>query len=527
MRFRKEILFRVLLVASILTVSSLYLLAVSGYWKITPDSTTYVMAAESIAAGNGYSIQGKPVPVVPPVTSLVFSLGFLLFPGSYLALNSIVAVLTLCSLLLAFILFKSATDTNDALVLILMSLGSTVLFMYSTYLLSDVVYLFFSLLALVLIQLPVKKDRTWPLEMLTGLVVLAACMTRIVGLALVAAMIGAALISWFARRAVPTAVQATMLMIVMAIVFLWEYRSTLLGNSNFKLFLQNEPWIEEAGYASVTDLAMRFFKNLDRYESIITIFDNDMLGRFRALQRYFAMLALLFLITGLVISTAKLPNVLAIYTVIYLWLIATFQGEAGTRYFVPVLPFLFYYAFFGFQFIKDNARRFIGPILPPLLSTAVACYVVTYLVFGLAYMKRAIPEQHQSPFGLYVIKYGYNYDTQRLAMWLKEHSAHSDSYLTQHPDMMDIMTERKGYDLPLTHNPQKLLDLLVQNGIRYVLADKKKPEAQRYLFPVIAAHPNDFSLIKDEKKASLYRVTLRQPAEPSNDNAARSGERAS
>ena len=527
MRFRKEILFRVLLGVSIPTFSALYLLAVSGYWKITPDSTTYVMAAESIAAGNGYSIQGKPVPVVPPVTSLVFSLGFLLFPGSYLALNFIVAVLTLCSLLLAFILFRSATDMNDALVLILMSLGSSVLFMYSTYLLSDVVYLFFSLLALVLIQLSVKKDRAWPLEMLTGLVVLAACMTRIVGLALVVAMIGAALISWFARRAVPTAVHTTMLMIVMAIVFLWEYRSTLLGDSNFKLFLQNEPWVEEAGYASVTDLAMRFFKNIDRYESVITIFDNGMLERFRVFQIYFAVLVMSFLVTGLAVSIVKFPNVLAIYTVIYLWLIAAFQGEAGTRYFVPVLPLLFYYAFFGLQIIKDIARRFIGPILPPLLSTAVACYVLTYLVFGLAYMKRAIPSQHQSPFGLYAIKYAYNYDTQRLALWLKEHSAQGDSYMTQHPNMMDLMTERKGYDLPLSRNPQKLLNFLAQNGIRYVLADKKKTEAQRYLFPVIAAHPNDFSLVKDENGASLYRVNLRQHTEPTNDSARRSGERES
>src|SRR5262249_2476977 len=112
MRFRKEFLFRVLLAAGILTFSLLYLLAVRGYWKITPDSITYVMAAESIAAGNGYTIQGNPVPVVSPGTSLVFSLGFLLFPGSYLALNFIVAVLTLCSLFFAFILFKSATETN-------------------------------------------------------------------------------------------------------------------------------------------------------------------------------------------------------------------------------------------------------------------------------------------------------------------------------------------------------------------------------------------------------------------------------
>lgn len=489
----------------ILVFSVLYLLAVSPYWKITPDSTVYVLAAESIAAGEGYTIKNQPVPVVPPMTSLIFSLCIFFFPGSYLALNGTVTALALGSVLLAFILFKYDTEAPSALALCSMCIASTVLFAYSTFLLSDIVYLFFSLLALVVIQQPRSKGKGWPTDIVIGMLLLAACMTRIVGLALVSAIILSAITAWLTGRAAPRPVLMFMLLLVMISVGLLEYRNLFLDHSNFQLFLQKDPWVDESGYVSAVEFGTRFFKNSDRYEGILTIFANGMLEDFGRLQRVLLPLTACIFLLGLVISMTKASNVAAIYTGIYLWLIATFQGDAGIRYFVPVIPFLFYYSFVGVRFIKTAVRRATGPMIEALMSAGFACYVAAYILFGFTYMVRVIPAQHKSPFGRYAIKYTYNYDTQRLALWLKDHSSPSDAYLAQHPNMMDIMTQRKGYKLPLTRNPQTLLELLSKNRIRYVIADKTKDEAQRYLFPVIMAHPDKFNLIRDETNASLYR----------------------
>ena len=48
-------------------------------------------------------------------------------------------------------------------------------------------------------------------------------------------------------------------------------------------------------------------------------------------------------------------------------------------------------------------------------------------------------------------KYASNYNTQRLAMWLTEHSHPDEAYLTQHPDMMlaDKKLERAKVIVPV------------------------------------------------------------------------------
>lgn len=498
----------VLLSAGILLFSLLYLKAVSPYWNITPDSALYITAGQSIARGGGYYLNGGRLPSVPPMTSLIFSLSILLFPGSYFALHLAVATLTLASLLLAFVLFKYDLNGYQPLVLVLMSLGSTTLFLHSTFLLSDIVYLFFSLLALTVIELPSRQAKSWPLEILIGMLILAACMTRIVGVALVAAVIVSILISWIAQRATPSAVLVAMLLAVMGFVGFWEYHNKLYGVSNFQLFLQNEPWVEEAGYMSPAELITRFFQNLDRSEEIARIFSNGIVEHSKLVAALLAPLGIFFFLTGLLIALKKPRRVAAIYTVIYLWVITVFETDEVRRYLIPILPFLFYYSFLGIEFVKDKIKAFASPAIPRIISAALACYIVAYLCFGLVGIMRSIPAQRESPFGAYSIKYGENYDTQRLAMWLKDHSKTGDSYLAQHADMMNIITQRNGYNFPLSSNPKELLDLLRNKKIRYVLADKKKPEVQKYLLPVIVAHPDKFNLVKDERDASVYLVSL-------------------
>jgi len=200
--------------------------------------------------------------------------------------------------------------------------------------------------------------------------------------------------------------------------------------------------------------------------------------------------------------------VAVIYTVIHLWLIGTFQADSGDRYFVPLLPFLFYYAYVAVIFIACGAGRLGGSRAGALIAAGALFYCAGYLTFGFREMVRRIPLEHRSPFGAYPIKYEFNYDVERLALWLKEHSQPNETYMSQHELLLTLIAQRKGYEVPLTPNSQPVLDMLADKRIQYVLVDKKKPEQQKYLLPVILAHPEKFNLIGEEKQASLYRVNL-------------------
>jgi hypothetical protein len=94
------------------------------------------------------------------------------------------------------------------------------------------------------------------------------------------------------------------------------------------------------------------------------------------------------------------------------------------------------------------------------------------------------------------------------ARWLKDHSPHGATYVCQHSSIMDLLTERKCYECPFSRDSNKLLELLRKERIRYLLIDKKKLEVQKFLPPVIYAHPSRFSLIKDEKAAALYEFNV-------------------
>ena len=54
-------LFTLTLVVVALLFSFLYVSAISSYWKITPDSATYVLAGKSLAQGEGYKEMGKAI----------------------------------------------------------------------------------------------------------------------------------------------------------------------------------------------------------------------------------------------------------------------------------------------------------------------------------------------------------------------------------------------------------------------------------------------------------------------------------
>ncbi len=139
-----------------------------------------------------------------------------------------------------------------------------------------------------------------------------------------------------------------------------------------------------------------------------------------------------------------------------------------------------------------------------LRRASALLYVGAYLAYGAHGIIHAIPESHRSPFGAHPIKYGFNYDTQRLALRLKDESSPGDAYVCLHPNMMDLLTARKGYGFPLSRDPERLMKLLTDKRIRYVLVDKRKPSVRKFALPVIRSHPEEFRLIEDAKRASLY-----------------------
>jgi hypothetical protein len=497
----------VAILLALVLLAVLYVMAIGPYWKISPDSVSYVSAAVSLASGQGYTEAGKPVILFPPVTSLMFCIPVMLFPGSYLALNALVAALALLAHAAAFVLLRKKVSSVRAAVCVLLSLASTLIFHNSTLLLSDVPYFFWSVVALAVAEHLSERQSTRAQQLILAVIVWIACMTRIAGVTLVAAIAAYSLISP-QRKGARRNLLVLMLLVALTIA-LWEARSLHLGTSYLKLTLQNEPWVDEAGYASPLGLLRKFYHNLDDYGAIGDILTD---GIFPARWTFIRLLArgmalgLFFL--GLAYSMRRRITVTSIYCAIYLLVCGAYFTYIDVRFFVPIMPLLFHYELVGGHAILAQARLRLRGLAPTIARVGLAVYVACFVCTGTARMLRAVPGEHSSPFGACPIKYVQNYDLQRLALWLRDNSAADETYVCQHADLVGYITEREGYNFPFSADPDKVVDALEGKQVTYVLADKKKEMVQQFLLPAIKAYPDRFTLIQEEEDASLYEFKL-------------------
>jgi len=489
-----------MLISAILFFSCLYLYSIGRFWKITPDSASYVIGAQSIAAGKGYTENGKPVKLFPPATSMIYAVSLVFFPDDYLALNTITTLFALACVLLSFILFKDKIGYIRTLFISLLTIGSILFFHERTFLLSESFFLFFSLLACYTMDKAIDSNKI-TLHVVAGLLVLFACMTRIAAVALILSIL--LLASFRFRITGDRRSLFPFLTMILPIMFmlLWEYKNAGVSTYYLKLGLQKEQWVNEAGYASLLETLFRFYKNLGNMTSIGTILDNMIFSGYSSLLS--SMLGFFFFclfVWGLFVSLKRKIDIFTIYPIIYILMILVYihDNSIPGRIWVPILPFLLFFMLVGFENIFSSLGTFAFRIITALC-------LLCYLVLGSVYMTRELSIERTSPFAPNPIKYVEHYDLQKLGILLKGITLPEEKYVCQHPNIMDLITERSGYVFPFSHNQERLFKLLDSKKIGYLFIDKKKTIVQNYLLPVIRNNPQKFKLIKEEPNAILYK----------------------
>lgn len=496
---------RWVVVAMLITVAGLsipYVLAISPYWNITPDSADYVGGAKSLAAGEGYTLLGRPIFLQPPVTSLMYASALWLFPEGYLSLRIVTIVFLFLALAGFFFVARRDLEPLPSLAVIVLSLASVSLLRESTQTLSEIFYLFFSIVALVLAAASWARADGWGPAVTLGLALLLAAMTRIVGLILpvvVLAWHGIRLLRHEERFRPRLAAAAAA---ALAVTVLWDLRSLYgAGYSHFKLMMQREPWVDEAGYVSPFDLVVRLFVHISELGQIGWILSNGGVPGFPQASAALALLGAVSFLGGLAVSVFRGLTPTNLYVLAYLFVSLTYYPEVMPRFFTPIIPFLFHYAVVGLVELGHGVRH---PRTRGVARAALALWGVAYALAGLPAARAEIREQHQAPFGDYPIKYSWNYDAERLALWLRDQSDRDTRYVSPFPDVYDFITERRSLPIPLTRDREVFLARLEEAKIRYVLVSLKENLVREFLLPVIAHYPERFVLIRAEAQARLY-----------------------
>ncbi len=467
-------------------------------------------------AGNGERL--GITPINPPVTALLFAAVLRFFPHGYVALNTLTPLLLFAALGFAAGPIMRRVGRNAGLLVLLLTLASTRFHDASTRLLSEPAYLAFSMAALFLLDSKVAPDSPPPTApppgqwwtWIAGLLMVTAMMSRIIGVTLPLAILTVQGLAWWRFGRSPNRLLTGLALVSLGIIVGWEiYTGQGYAAGWLRMIEGSNPWIPDAPRASTGELLARVVRNLPGLSDGGSWLLNSWSSDSPPADLLLRSIATATFTVGLFLAGRRRMGIVEMYVALYLVvvLVNRLAGEdPNYRFFLPILPLLICYSVLAVQTAlgRIGARR---DLMHRLLLGAAAAGVLLYLKASWPESVRGVVAAHYSPFGDYPIKRPQNVDAQRLALWLRDHSAPEERYASAQRDMFDVITERRGYDLvPGQFTPRgAFLSWLEQRRVRYLLVDHTSPLGDSLLV-VVREYPALFTRIGHLSNASLYRL---------------------
>ena len=333
---------------AVCVVLLLYVAGISSHWYILPDSAVYLLLADSLAEGEGYSIAGQPHTKFPPGFPLLVaglkSVGL----GSMLALNTIMALLGLATLVVAYKLLESLTTRPVAAVITFALALTHDMYGHSHWQLSEVP---FTLLVLAGLLCYLQRPSQGVAMELGTLALVASCWVRVVGMPIAVAAAFALILQHTTehrRRATANAVACVLGVAVTAGYLYW-------------LDQQARATIVTASYAAeadqLTGRSLAEWLSRPAYNFYATGGEIHRLFTGQETPLAIALVVLWIPIAiGMALHFRAGKYIPLMATVAYVGGILVFRPLVS-RYLLPLAPMLLLYFFEGLQFIIASRPR--------------------------------------------------------------------------------------------------------------------------------------------------------------------------
>ncbi|MDB4906551.1 MAG: hypothetical protein JWO05_1335 [Gemmatimonadetes bacterium] len=469
-------------------LAALLLAGIGPHWEISPDSATYVGAAQRWAAGRFDTGAGGP-----PLTSAAFALVLRAAPRGYTALNAWNHLLLLSGILLAWRLL-ARDDPRAAGISAVLSLCSVALINASTQLLSEPLYLLLSVAALRCVTIP--RQSGGARQAVAGAALLVAlALTRTIGLALVLAV---AWTSW-PRDGVRLDTRTRLLLLGSAAACCAAVAWDSLAGAGYiggwlRMFAVDDPFASAPRSLGVGALASRAWHGAAMLgtpgRAVLNVTPP---GSAWARDTVLLLASLLVLACARRALRGKL-RVAGVYVAVYVTVVLAhmiFMGDDDLRYLLPVMPFLVY--------------SVVVTALRGRHHVALAAWALLFVGVGTQRLVRVIRAAHLPAEDGFEIRRSSNTDLEQVARWLREHSAPDARFAARQRSMLVVLTRREGSDLASAPRSANLVAAWLEaRGVQYVvLHDEAKGSATATL---VTRMPRRFPPVMILPRAGLYRV---------------------
>ena len=470
------------------------------------DNASYYMLGKALWQGEGYvsinSVFKSPNNHFPPGYPVIIS-GLLHVWDSFTAVKLLNGILLLCTLMLSYLLVRDISG-NDAVAMISIPflLVNTHLLRFSTIMMSEIPFLFFSLLSIYFFFKAYNQTGKREITNYIGAFIffMVAFYIRTLGIALLASF---GLVVIFDLKKKWKVLAAYIPAFVLFFVPWWLRSQHLGGNSYINQLVMINPYRPELGPINAGELYVRIIKNIERY---ITREIPDVLFPFKTFN-YRDEASIGEWITGILIAAIIIAGIVNLKR--YKKLVVGYMGSTfvalllwpdvwvGVRFVLPLLPFLLMGFLNGIQFLFTALRKKLNytktmPLWPVLLIL-IAFYPDVRNLHKKAKMK-------------YEPKWNNYFET---AKWFRKREITDVVVSCRKPVMFYLYSGTFTTKYKYTQDDKDLITDLRARKTDYVVIDQLGYSSTfRYLFPAIQNNSDQFELILHIEKPDTYLLKL-------------------
>ncbi|MFW5785222.1 MAG: hypothetical protein ACOCW1_03460 [Chitinispirillaceae bacterium] len=502
-----------------LSVAILYTANVSINWRPEWDSAYYMILAESLLEGEGFTYLNYPCLKIPFGFPLLIA-PVMHFTDNFLILNIFILLFVGIAFFAIYRSFGKTYTPVYALIVAALTAWSSLSLFYAGYVMIEFPFIAFSFLSLYFALLYSKRP-TLPSGIAAVTFLLASFFLRTVGIAL----IGGIFVYFLLHRIkiMKTVRFAALTLLLLIPIGLWivQNRSADVDNEDPVWQLQEFiPSREEAKrfrfddpMSSVNgagDLIRRAVLNGQYYGAITS---TVLLGFSFRLKRedfenpsswsYITLLgiAALLTLTGFLLSLKQKRTVFDYYFILYMGILMAWSAREP-RYILPVLPMLLHYFLTGFSKTVAYISNRVSPRLSPQIAqTAVVLFSVLYLVLNSVQNHQIIKEQHRADYYPYHMK-----NFLRTADWLKHNTEKDAKVVSVLAPISAYFSKRWTVSFPRVKNEQKIASFLHRIDADYLVVNPSYAREEKYLEAVVDSFPHLFRKLSVTGEAVVYSI---------------------
>lgn len=477
--------------------------------SLVGDNTSYYILGNSIASGEGYSNihhLGKEQHYhYPPGYPLLIATIIKFTSNSVEAIKIFNGILFISAILILFFIIKKLTNNlHIAFISCLVSLFNFHLLAYSTIVMSEIPFLFMSLLCFWIL---LKIKFTQPVIKNTSFLVFIVLVSfsfyiRSIAITLFLSFVLLLLLKRNWKYLLISALSFVLLYLP------WIIRNRDSTGSTYlnQLILKN-PYQPELGNLHFHDIFERFFINLERYitkeipyslfSTNNTSFDYENIASSDWLTGF---LILLFIGFGLYslknYRKYVLSYILCFLSLLLLWPYVWY----GSRFILPIIPFLTFLLIFGlFRFINILLNKFKLANTENTSLVLILILVSSYIFFFGAKSITTLKHQAKSD---YATNYK-NYFT--IANWIDKNTESNSVTCVRKQGLFYMFSNKYVTNYKNTLDKEEQIEYLKNKNVDYVVIEQLGySSTYKYLLPVIDRYPEKFKIIKELKNPNTY-----------------------